>query len=59
MPYLLKHNREHVSEIQKWIERAEQARQESVAAKLKSVLALSTEITGLFEAALRELKKAE
>jgi len=55
LPYLLKHNREHVKEMKKWIERARQARQDGVAEKLKNVLGLSMEITGLFEAALDEL----
>ena len=55
LPYLLKHNREHVKDIEKWIQRTKEAHQDAVADDLQNVLRLSREITGHFEAALHEL----
>jgi len=41
IPYLLKHNRDHVEDIEKWIQRAKQAHQDGVAHDLQKVLELS------------------
>ncbi len=56
LPYLLKHNKEHVQDIEKWIKRAKVAGYDEVAEDLERVLELSQKITKYFEAALRKLK---
>jgi hypothetical protein len=56
LPYLIKHNREHAEEIEKWIERAGRANQESAAEDLEKVLELSREITTYLEEALRKVR---
>ena len=57
LPYLLKHNKEHEKDIQKWIQRAREARQDRVADDLQKVLELSHQISGYFESALNKLKR--
>jgi len=56
LPYLLKHNQEHEKDIQKWLQRAREARQDAVADDLQKVLELSHQISGYFESALNNLK---
>ena len=56
LPYLLKHNQEHVKDLEKWIQRAREAHQDSVASELKEILKLSRQITVHFEAALQNLE---
>ncbi|PIU67592.1 MAG: hypothetical protein COS84_04495 [Armatimonadetes bacterium CG07_land_8_20_14_0_80_40_9] len=56
LPYLLKHNKEHIEDINKWINRAKQAGYNEVANDLQKVLELSQEITKHLESALKKLK---
>ena len=56
LPYLLKHNKDHVKDIEKWIKRAKVAGYDEVAEDLERVLELSQKITEYFESALRRLK---
>ncbi|MGA1864150.1 MAG: hypothetical protein ACMUHX_03735, partial [bacterium] len=44
LPYLLKHNQEHVKDLEKWIQRAREAHQEGVANDLQNILRLSQQI---------------
>jgi len=57
LPYLLKHNQEHEKDIQKWIQRAREAHQDTVADDLQNVLGLSHQISAYFERALNKLKR--
>ena len=57
LPYLLKHNREHEKDIQKWIQRAREAQLDTVVDDLQKVLELSYQISGYFESALNKLKR--
>jgi predicted RNA-binding protein len=57
LPYLLKHNREHEKDIQKWIQRAREAQLDTVVDDLQKVLELSYQISGCFESALNKLKR--
>ncbi|MGA1795088.1 MAG: hypothetical protein ACMUIL_04425 [bacterium] len=59
LPYLLKHNQEHVQDLEKWIQRAREAHQDAVADELQKVLELSRRITIHFEAALHALEHRE
>jgi len=59
LPYLLKHNQEHIKDLKKWIQRAREAHQEEVADVLEKVLELSLQITVYFETALSKLKYSE
>lgn len=56
LPYLLKHNKDHTKNIEKWIKRAKAAGYDGVAQDLRKVLELSQEITKYFEDALKKLK---
>ena len=56
LPYLLKHNQEHVEDLKKWIQRARDGYQDEVANDLQKVLELSRKITGYLETALSKLK---
>lgn len=56
LPYLLKHNQEHVKDLEKWIQRARDAHQDGVANDLQKILELSQQITKHFEAALHKLE---
>ena len=56
LPYLLKHNQEHVKDLKKWIQRARNGHQDEVANDLQKVLELSRKITGYLETALNKLK---
>ena len=56
LPYLLKHNQEHVEDLKKWIKRARNGHQDEVANDLQKVLELSRKITGYLETALNKLK---
>ena len=57
LPYLLKHNKEHVKDIEKWLKRAKTAGYNDIAQDLERVIELSQEITKCFESALRKLKR--
>ncbi|MBW2062520.1 MAG: hypothetical protein JRI95_13305 [Deltaproteobacteria bacterium] len=59
LPYLLEHNREHVKNIQTWIERAKDAHQDGVVDDLQNVLKLSRQINEYFERALDKLEHNE
>jgi len=56
LPYLLKHNNNHIKEIEKWIKRAESTGYEKVAQDLREVLELSFKISEYFESAIKKLK---
>ncbi|MGA1844330.1 MAG: hypothetical protein ACMUIS_07175 [bacterium] len=56
LPYLLKHNQEHVKDLEKWMQRARDAHQDAVADELHKILELSRQITMHFEAALAALE---
>ncbi len=55
LPYLLKHSREHIEEIEKWIRLAEEAHQPEVAAEFKKALKLSKEIIRRYKAAAEKM----
>ena len=56
LSYLLKHNREHVKDIEKWINRVKQAGNDEAVEELVKVLELSEKINECFETALKKLK---
>ncbi|MBL7197421.1 MAG: CooT family nickel-binding protein [Candidatus Omnitrophica bacterium] len=56
LSYLLKHNREHLKDIEKWINRAKQAGTDEVMEELVKVLELSEKINECFKTALKKLK---
>ena len=56
LPYLLKHNKDHVKDIEKWIKRAKVAGYDGIAQDLQKVIELSHKISEHFEAALKKLK---
>ena len=56
LPYLFKHNQEHIKDLEKWIQRARDAHQEGVANDLQEILRLSQQINMHFEAALHKLE---
>ena len=56
LPYLFKHNQEHIKDLEKWIQRARDAHQEGVANDLQNILKLSQQINMHFEAALDKLE---
>ena len=55
LPYLLKHNREHVEDIRRWIHRAREANRNEIADELQKVLDLSERISGHLEDAVSKL----
>ena len=59
LPYLLKHNQEHVRDLEKWMQRAREAHQDGVADELQKILELSRQITIHFEVALHTLGHRE
>jgi hypothetical protein len=53
LPHLLKHNREHVKDIQKWLRLSEEANSE-IAEDLKKVVELFEEINRYLESAIEK-----
>jgi len=56
LSYLLKHNKGHVKDIEKWINKMKQAGKYNVAEELLKVLYLSKKINEYFKYALKILK---
>ena len=56
LPYLVKHNQEHVKDIEKWIQRAKDGHQDEVADDLQKVLELSRMITDHLKSALNNME---
>ena len=56
LSYLLKHNREYVKDIEKWINRVKQAGNDEVVEELAKVLKISKKANECFEAASKKLK---
>jgi hypothetical protein len=59
LPYLLTHNRDHVEDIRKWIQRAEEAHHHDIADHLRKVLDLSGQISSHLEDAVNCLSSDE
>ena len=55
LPYLVKHNREHVEDIRRWIHRTREADRNEIADELQKVLDLSERISGHLENAVSRL----
>lgn len=56
LPHLLKHNREHVNEMAKWLDRAGQVGLQGVAEELRKVLGYAENINECLEAAVAKLE---
>ena len=56
LPYLLKHNREHVEDLRRWIDRAREAGRDEIADDLQKILDLSEQISGHLENAVGKLE---
>ncbi len=56
LPYLLKHNREHVEDIRRWIHRAQEAGRWKIADDLQKVLNLSEQISKHLENSVGKLE---
>jgi len=56
IPYFLKHNKEHIKDIKKWLKKAEDLGLNNVVNDLRKVNKLSEEISGHFEAAVKTLE---
>jgi len=56
MPYFLKHNKEHVEDIKKWLQKADDSELNEIAEDLRKVIQLSEEINKCFEATIKKLE---
>ncbi len=56
MPYYLKHNKEHIKDITKWLQKADDSELNEVVTNLKKVIQLSEEISNCFEDTIKKLE---
>jgi len=56
IPYLLKHNNEHIKDIMKWLQKAGDFELYEIVEDLRKVIQLSEEINKCFEATIKKLK---
>jgi hypothetical protein len=54
LPHLLKHNREHIKDIQKWLRLSEEAGDKGITDDLKRVVELFEEINRHLESAIEK-----
>ena len=56
MPYFLKHNNEHIKDIRKWLQKADDFELNEIVEDLRKVIRLSEEISKCFEATIEKLE---
>jgi len=56
VPYFLKHNNEHIEDIKKWVQKADDSGLKEIAEDLSKVIQLSEEISECFEATIEKLE---
>ena len=56
MPYFLKHNKEHIKDITKWLQKADDFDLNEIVKDLRKVIQLSEEINKCFEATIKKLE---
>ena len=56
MPYFLKHNNEHIKDIKKWLQKADDFELNEIVEDLRKVIRLSEEISKCFEATIEKLE---
>jgi len=54
--YLLKHNKEHIEDSKKWLQKADDSELTEIAEDLRKVIQLSEEINKCFEATIKKLE---
>jgi len=56
IPYFLKHNNEHIKDITKWLQKANDSELNEIVEDLRKVIQLSEEINKCFEATIKKLE---
>ena len=56
IPYFLKHNKEHIKDIMKWLQKADGFELNEIVKDLRKVIQLSEEINKCFEATIKKLE---
>ena len=56
IPYFLKHNKEHIKDITKWLQKADDFELNEIVKDLRKVIQLSEEISECFEATIKKLE---
>ena len=56
IPYFLKHNKEHIEDIKKWVQKADDSQFTGIAEDLRKVIQFSEEINKCFEATIKKLE---
>jgi len=56
IPYFLKHNKEHIKDITKWLQKADDFEINEIVKDLRKVIQLSEEISECFEATIKKLE---
>ena len=56
IPYFLKHNKEHIEDIKKWIQKADNSQLNEITEDLRKVIQLSEEINKCFGATIEKLE---
>ena len=56
MPYFLKHNKEHVEDIKRWLQKVNDSELNEIAEDLRKVIQLSEEINKCFETVIEKLE---
>ena len=56
IPYFLKHNKEHIEDIKKWVQKSDDSQLNEIAEDLRKVIQLSEEINKCFESTITKLE---
>ena len=56
IPYFLKHNKEHIKDIKKWLQKADDFELNEIVKDLREVIQLSEEINKCFETTIKKLE---
>jgi len=56
IPYFLKHNKEHIKDITKWLQKADDFKLNEIVKDLRKVIQLSEEINKCFETTIKNLE---
>ena len=56
IPYFLKHNKEHIKDIKKWLHKADNFKLNEIVKDLRKVIQLSEEISKCFEETIKKLE---
>ena len=56
IPYLLKHNKEHIEDIKRWLQKADGSGLNEIVNDLRKVIQLSEEINTCFEVIIKKLE---